>query len=71
MAFKDSYSQPHLAGKCFVVVVVVVVVDHDYLSQRAHEERKNRSQYKPIIDHDGIHREKSRIQVPDNIIISR
>ncbi|XP_048424197.1 U11/U12 small nuclear ribonucleoprotein 48 kDa protein-like [Pyrus x bretschneideri] len=47
------------------------VVDHDHLSQRAHEERKNRNQYKPIIDHDGIHWEKSRNQVPDNIITSR
>lgn len=47
------------------------VVDHDYVSQRAHEERKHRSQYKPIIDHDGIHWEKSRDQVPDNIVVSR
>lgn len=83
----DSYSYGYLSVPYFDISVVFGiayemlsfsctvflcrVVDHDYVSQRAHEERKNRSQYKPIIDHDGIHWEKSRDQVPDNIIVSR
>ncbi|XP_008218377.1 PREDICTED: U11/U12 small nuclear ribonucleoprotein 48 kDa protein isoform X1 [Prunus mume] len=35
------------------------MVDHDYVSQRADEKRKNRGQYRPIIDHDGLPRQQS------------
>ncbi|XP_004302118.1 PREDICTED: U11/U12 small nuclear ribonucleoprotein 48 kDa protein [Fragaria vesca subsp. vesca] len=38
------------------------VLEHDYVSRRADEERKNRSQYRPIIDHDGLPRQKSSNQ---------
>ncbi|XP_004301791.1 PREDICTED: uncharacterized protein LOC101299775 [Fragaria vesca subsp. vesca] len=38
------------------------VLEHDYVSQRADGERKNRSQYRPIIDHDGLPWQKSNNQ---------
>ncbi|XP_062003441.1 U11/U12 small nuclear ribonucleoprotein 48 kDa protein [Rosa rugosa] len=38
------------------------VLEHEYVSQRADEERKNRSQYRPIIDHDGLPRQQSSNQ---------
>ncbi|KAL6184847.1 hypothetical protein ACLB2K_046247 [Fragaria x ananassa] len=39
-----------------------LVLEHDYVLQRADEERKNRSQCRPIIDHDGLPWQKSNNQ---------
>ncbi|CAJ1976307.1 unnamed protein product [Sphenostylis stenocarpa] len=33
-----------------------LVAEHSYLSEKANEERTKRPDYRPIIDHDGIHR---------------
>jgi len=30
------------------------VQEHDYISKKADEERGNRSNYRPIIEHDGV-----------------
>ncbi|XP_048317678.2 U11/U12 small nuclear ribonucleoprotein 48 kDa protein [Ziziphus jujuba] len=38
------------------------IAEHDYVSNRANEERKNRPQYRPIIDHDGLPRRLSYSQ---------
>ncbi|KAL2482108.1 U11/U12 small nuclear ribonucleoprotein 48 kDa protein [Forsythia ovata] len=37
-------------------------VEHAYVSQKADEERKNRSDYRPIIEHDGLLWQRSRNQ---------
>lgn len=46
------------------------MAEHDYVSNRANEERKNRPQYRPIIDHDGLPRQQSYSQVTTNNIIN-
>lgn len=40
--------------------------EHDYLSQKANEERKNRPQYTHIIEHDGLPCQRSCGQVLTN-----
>ncbi|KAM7251359.1 hypothetical protein ACFE04_023242 [Oxalis oulophora] len=44
------------------------MAEHNYMSKRAYEERKNRSNYKPIIDHDGLPRKHLGNQVTRDII---
>ncbi|KAF3435036.1 hypothetical protein FNV43_RR22123 [Rhamnella rubrinervis] len=46
-----SISQPHASYQ--------VVAEYDYMSQKANEERKNRPQYRRIIEHDGLPRQRS------------
>ena len=36
------------------------VAEHDYLSQRAYEERKRRPNYRPILEHDGLRQQSFR-----------
>ncbi|BAT94908.1 hypothetical protein LR48_Vigan845s004700 [Vigna angularis] len=36
-----------------------LVAEHSYLSEKANQEREKRPDYRPIIDHDGIHRPQS------------
>ena len=36
------------------------MAEHDYLSQRAYEERKSRPNYRPILEHDGLRQQSFR-----------
>ncbi|TKY52059.1 U11/U12 small nuclear ribonucleoprotein 48 kDa protein [Spatholobus suberectus] len=36
-----------------------LVAEHSYLSEKANEERFKRPDYRPVIDHDGLHRQQS------------
>lgn len=39
-----------------------LAAEHSYLSEKANEERTKRLDYKPLIDHDGLHRQQSSNQ---------
>lgn len=39
------------------------MAEHAYVSNRAEEERKKRPNYRPIIDHDGVPRQRPSNQV--------
>lgn len=43
--------------------------EHDYVSKRSDEERKKRSNYKAIIEHDGLPSRQSSNQVNGNNMI--
>lgn len=46
----------------FRVSQPLTMAEHDYVSQIADEERKRRPNYRPIIEHDGLHRQRSSYQ---------
>uniref|UniRef100_A0A7N2R7U6 CHHC U11-48K-type domain-containing protein n=1 Tax=Quercus lobata TaxID=97700 RepID=A0A7N2R7U6_QUELO len=48
-------------GKCLTIDHLQKrVAEHDYLSQRAYEERKRRPNYRPILEHDGLRQQSFR-----------
>ena len=44
------------------------VAEYDYVSNRADQERKKNSQYRPIIEHDGLPRLKSNEVLTDGFV---